>query len=76
MKLVKHNVGLWIQGELERSGKISLQGEWIQGELERSGKISFTWTRRTHSRSGPRTSLGPVTLTVGVVLGPVWGPLH
>ena len=31
---------------------------------------------RCTSRSGPRTSLGPVTLTVGVVLGPVWGPLH
>ena len=29
-----------------------------------------------NSRSGPRTSLGPVTLTVGVVLGPVWGPVH
>ena len=26
----------------------------------------------TNSRSGPGTSLGPVTLTVGVVLGPVW----
>ena len=24
----------------------------------------------------PRTTLGPVTLTVGVVLGPVWGLLH
>ena len=30
----------------------------------------------TNSRSGPRTSLGHVTLTVGVVLGPVWGLLH
>ena len=30
----------------------------------------------TNSRSDPRTSLGPVTLTVGVVLGPVWGLLH
>ena len=26
--------------------------------------------RCTNSRSGPRTSLGPVALTVGVVLGP------
>ena len=30
----------------------------------------------TNSTSGPRTSLGPVALTVGGVLGPVWGPLH
>ena len=67
MKLVKHNVGLWIQGELERSGKISLQGEWIQGELERSGKISL---------QGEYSMQGPVALTVGVVLGPVWGLLH
>ena len=30
----------------------------------------------TDSRSGSRASLGPVTLTVGVVLGPVWGLSH
>ena len=32
---------------------------------------SIVLQTRTNSRSGPRTSLGPVTLTVGVVLGPV-----
>ena len=30
----------------------------------------------TNSGNGPRTSLGSVTLTVGVVLGPVWGLSH
>ena len=28
----------------------------------------------TNSRSGPRASLEPLILTVGVVLGPVWSP--
>ena len=30
----------------------------------------------TNRGRGPRTSLGTVTLTGGVGLGPVWGPLH
>ena len=29
----------------------------------------------TNSRSGPSTSLESVVPTVGVVLGPVWGPV-
>ena len=29
-------------------------------------------TNTSNSRSGPRASLGPVPLTIGVALGPVW----
>ena len=58
--------------------KKSLKPEIIAPTVEDSSRRSKDQSAAccTNSTSGPRTSLGPVTLTVRVVLGPGWGPLH
>ena len=47
---------------------------WSSECLEMGRSQDQSGTCGTNSRSGPGTSLGPVVLTVRVVLGPVWGP--